>query len=90
MRTGLVNNRGKKCEDWGIFLYATFFEAGSLEERSSSFSLENEEQSSGGVLLSRDYPSIMGAEELDDRVRDGNGYDLLAITTRINVQRVVR
>ena len=24
----------------------------------------------------------MGAEELDDRVRDGNGYDLLAVTTR--------
>jgi hypothetical protein len=39
-------------------------------------------QSSGGVLLSRGYPSIMGAEELDDRVRDGNGYDLLAVTTR--------
>ena len=55
-------------------------------KKSSSNSFELEEQSSGGVLLSRDYPSIMGAEELDDRVRDGNGYDLLAITTRSNSQ----
>ena len=52
------------------------------KKKSSSNSLELEEQSSGSVLLSRGYPSIMGAEELDDRVRDGNGYDLLAITTR--------
>ena len=60
------------------------------KKKSPLISFEIKGQSSGGVLLSRDYPSIMGAEELDDRVRDGNGYDLLAITTRSNVQRVGR
>ena len=35
----------------------------------------------GGHLLSRDGPSIIGAAELDFRVRYGNGYGLRAMAT---------
>ena len=35
----------------------------------------------GGYLLSRDGPSIIGAAELDFRVRYGNGYGLRAVAT---------
>ena len=37
----------------------------------------------GSYLLSRDGPSIIGAGELDFRVRNGNGYFLSAMATGI-------
>ena len=38
----------------------------------------------GNVLLSQGiHPSTIGAEELNFRVRDGNGCDLFAIITRL-------
>ena len=39
------------------------------------------QKKAGGHLLSRDGPSIIGAAELDFRVRNGNGYCLRAMAT---------
>ena len=41
------------------------------------------QKKAGGHLLSRDGPSIIGAAELDFRVRYGNGYGLRAMATGI-------
>ena len=40
---------------------------------------EKRQKKAGGHLLSRDAPSIIGAAELDFRVRYGNGYGLRAM-----------
>ncbi len=42
-----------------------------------------DKKKAGGHLLSRDGPSIIGAAELDFRVRYGNGYGLRAMATGI-------
>ena len=44
-----------------------------------------DKKKAGSHLLSRDGPSIIGAGELDFRVRNGNGYFLPAMATGINV-----
>ena len=47
-----------------------------------------EKKKAGGHLLSRDGPSIIGAAELDFRVRYGNGYGLRAMATGIYVPTI--
>ena len=44
---------------------------------------EKGQKKAGGHLLSRDAPSIIGAAELDFRVRYGNGYGTHAMATGI-------